>query len=84
MGCWVDAVDRAVPGSQGMLYVNESYISGCFERAKSLGFDIFAVQYGGECFTSKGARETYNKHGPSSACVDGGGGWWANSVYEIG
>ena len=64
--------------------MNGSFVTGCFDRAKSLGFSIFAVQNGGECFTSGGAHETYNKYGVSSDCVSGNGGYWANNVYERG
>ena len=84
LGCWKDSFDRAVPGFQGNLIVNGSYILGCYERAKSLGFDIFAVQFGGECYTSLGASKSYNKYGPSSDCVSGTGGPLANDVYLRG
>ena len=84
LGCWKDSFDRAVPGFQGNLIVNGSYILGCYERAKSLGFDIFAVQYGGECYTSLGALKSYNKYGASSDCVSGNGGPLANDVYLRG
>ena len=84
LGCWKDSFDRAVPGFQGNLIVNGSCILGCYERAKSLGFDIFAVQYGGECYTSLGALKSYNKYGASSDCVSGSGGPLANDVYLRG
>ena len=84
LGCWKDSFDRAVPGFQGNLKVNGSYILGCYERTKSLGFDIFAVQFGGECYTSLGALKSYSKYGVSSDCVSGSGGRLANDVYLRG
>ena len=60
-------------------------IQGCFERAKALGNDVFAVQAGSQCFTTATAGETYNKYGASSGCsASGTGGSWANEVYKIG
>ena len=84
LGCWKDSFDRAVPGFQGYLIVNGSYVLGCYEIAKSLGFDIFAVQFGGECYTSLEALKSYNKYGGSSDCESGSGGRLANDVYLRG
>ena len=57
----------------------------CYEWAKALGNTVFAVQYGGECYTTSTAGETYKKYGNSTGCAeDGTGGTWAQEVYEIG
>ena len=59
-------------------------IQSCYLAAKSLQHDIFAVQDGGQCFSSSTAESTYNKYGKSTNCVgDGKGGPMANDVYRI-
>ena len=80
LGCWKDNRARAIDGYEGTIG-----IQGCFERAKALGNDVFAIQHGGECYTTATAGETYNKYGASNACsASGTGGIWANEVYKIG
>ena len=79
LGCWKDYTDRAIAnGFHGTLG-----IQGCFERAKLLGYQVFAVQYGGECYTSSEAAETYNKYGSCDICEGGAGGIWCQDVYQI-
>ena len=59
-------------------------ITKCFKIALISRHTVFAIQDGGQCFTSKTANETYNMYGPSSDCLDDGkGGPMANSVYQI-
>ena len=49
-----------------------------------MGYSIFSVQYGGQCFGSALAPQTFDKYGKSDACkADGTGGIWANEVYII-
>ena len=83
MGCWKDKGERAVPEYQGSHQKDGSIVEGCFEIAKRLGNEIFAIQNGGECWSSKSAIETYKKYGASENCKEGKGGGWANSVYVI-
>ena len=79
LGCWKDNSIRSIDGYEGV-----KGIQGCFERAKALGYDVFAVQYRGQCFTTATAGETYKKYGPSNGCsASGTGGAWANEVYKI-
>ena len=79
LGCWKDYTDRAIAnGFHGAIG-----IQGCFERAKLLGYQVFAVQYGGECYTSSEAAETYNKYGSCDICEGGAGGIWCQDVYQI-
>ena len=62
----------------------EHPIQKCYVTAKSLGRQIFAIQDGGQCFTSEGAQMSHQIYGPSSDCKnDGEGGPMANEVYEI-
>ena len=49
-----------------------------------VGYNMFAVQYGGQCFGSATAPQTFDKYGKSDACgADGEGGYWANQVYVM-
>ena len=70
---------RAIDGYQGVLGKKD-----CFQRAKYLGYDVFAIQNNGECFTTSRAGETYKQYGRSKACsADGSGGVLALEVYNI-
>ena len=56
----------------------------CYLAALKRGYQVFAVQHGGQCFSGPAAQQTYNKSGPSDACeADGEGGPGANQVYNI-
>ena len=57
-------------------------INKCYRAARMLGYKIFAVQDGGQCFSA--STVTHDKYGPSSACIRGKkGGPMANDVYKI-
>ena len=43
---------------------------------------MFAIQNGGQCFSSFTAGKTYDQYGPGS-CPGGLGGPMDNSVYQI-
>ena len=59
-------------------------IAKCAVAALSLGYNMFAVQNGGQCFASATAPLTFSKYGKSTACWNGGeGGPWASQVYVI-
>jgi len=91
LGCWKDSIPRALASAEG----NSSFLNGhyrrrehpiqeCYVTAKSLGRQIFAIQDGGQCFTSEGTQMSHQIYGPSSDCKDDGeGGPMANEVYEI-
>ena len=82
LGCWKDATKRAISG--GIRFTSDNPIEDCQIYAASLGYDVFAVQYGGECFTSSDADTTYQKYGKSRNCQkDGRGDNWAQNVYRI-
>ena len=60
------------------------YFSGkCAETAKGLGYKYFAIQDGGQCFTSRDAGEKYNIYGKSEKCRNGLGGPMASDVYSL-
>ena len=85
LGCWEEAKavpDRDIPEYLG--YENKrTAIKGCYQKAWKKGFKVFAVRYGGECWSSKDAIETYNKYGFANDCWDGIGGDYSNAVYQI-
>ena len=91
LGCWKDMGNKAISTLEGKSsLLDGSYgtrknaIQKCFKAAKSLGYNIFAIQDGGRCASSATAKSTYNKYGTSTTCnQDGEGAAGANEVYEI-
>ena len=91
LGCWKDTGDRAIQSLEGKHDLLQGYYAfrshpydKCLEVARSLGYDVFALQDGGQCFSASNADLTYTKFGESSFCEsDGEGGPWANEVYKI-
>ena len=81
-GCWKDSPLRAISG--GIRFIpGDDPIEGCRKIALDRGYKVFAVQYGGECFTDGDAHQTYQKYGRSEDCSsDGRGGPWAQNVYQ--
>ena len=88
LGCWKDVSSaRAIDGNEGRFGGKGSKVAiqECFERAKDLGHDVFAVQDGNECFTTPTAEETYKIYGTSNGCsASGTGGHNCQDVYKIG
>ncbi|CAH1263337.1 NPTX1 [Branchiostoma lanceolatum] len=77
LGCWRDTGNRAIPKLEGVdRLLDDSYqqrtsaIEKCYLVALSRGFTVFAVQYGGQCFGSADAHNTYKKHGSSTASAN--------------
>ncbi|XP_039253603.2 uncharacterized protein LOC120330759 [Styela clava] len=91
LGCWKDTGNRAIPSVDGILSkMYGSYrsrndpIIKCADYSWNQGFEVFGVQDGGWCASSKTAEQTYQKYGPSNACKpDEEGGPWANEVYKM-
>ncbi|XP_022794748.1 uncharacterized protein LOC111333443 [Stylophora pistillata] len=91
VGCYRDTSNRTIQSLEGRDSVLDGHyldrrnpILKCALAAKRAGYNMFAVQNGGWCASSRLAVETFNKYGPSSACwSDGEGGPWANQVYYI-
>lgn len=79
LGCWRDRRNRAIAG--GIRF--RSSPGRCEIYARDHGWRVYAVQYGGECFTGPRAGRTYRKYGHARNCKNGRGGGWANSVYEV-
>jgi hypothetical protein len=94
LGCFKDSIPRALTsleGKQNLKTILTDYytrrtdaVKKCYEATKKLGNPFFAVQDGGQCFSSQTAEVSYSKYGSSSDCgSDGEGGPMANSVYKI-
>lgn len=60
-----------------------SFPGKCAETAKQLGYKVFALQNGGQCFTSPVAQFTYQKYGQAAGCVNGVGGPNIYDVYSL-
>ena len=91
LGCWKDSKPRAmIPLEKTASILNGNYKirlnarQKCFDVAWSLGYKIFAIQDGGQCFGAPSAKEEYKNYGSSTECLDDGkGGPLANAVYLI-
>lgn len=90
LGCYRDTSDRAIKSEIAQYYLptHNSAIRLCNLYAFRLGYKVFGVQAGGECWTSEkaslaSANETYAKYGVATKCEDGKGGSYANDVYTV-
>lgn len=93
LGCWKDNDARVIPILEGRndtknrldghYKSREDAVKKCFKATLDKGFEVFAVQDGGACFSSADARKNYKKAGSSTECKGMKGGPMANSVYEI-
>ena len=92
IGCWKDEhPDRAMQDLEGgstildgLYKLRSNAIEKCYQLVKKLGFSVFALQDGGQCFGSDKTKKTFNKYGLSLDCLgDGKGGPMANQVYAI-
>ena len=91
IGCYKDTGSRAIAILEGKDSILDgpyphrvNPIAKCAVAAMRRGYNMFAVQHGGQCFSSCTAHWTFNKYGKSTACWNGGeGGPWANEVYFI-
>ena len=79
IGCWRDNKVRAITGGVRL----NGDVEQCRAYTQSRGYQVFAVQYHSECFTSPDAHNTFSKYGRANDCVNGKGGDWANDVYQI-
>ena len=75
VGCFIDRPDRAIPYS-GKTFGGTAAekINRCAALATCRGFDTFAVQYGGQCFTGPNARNTYRNMELEVAVIAGSEG----------
>ena len=79
IGCWTDSSNRAISGG---IRLNGG-VESCRAFAAANGWNTFAVQYGGQCFTNANAASQYYRYGGSGGCSSGLGGSWCQNVYQI-
>lgn len=80
MGCYKDKWDRVFPD---YFETTGKTIEECFQKAVELGYEMFAIQNGGECWLDGTKQNAFDKYGKSDKCLGKYGGKWANSVYRI-
>ena len=89
IGCFKDTAKRAItilegkdPIFDGSYGSRKNPNAKCAKAALRKGYNMFAVQNGGQCAASATAAQTFDKYGKSTACkADGEGELWANQVY---
>ena len=57
----------------------QDVVQKCAKKAQELGYQVFGVQYGGQCWS--GNSQTFAIYGYSKFCTNGIGGAWTNAVY---
>ena len=90
LGCFSDSIaDRALPtplysfrGSIDWFNMNRS-VSQCAAVTQSYGYQYFAVQYYGECWSGDITDDDYKRHGESTTCWEGTGRKTTNFVYKF-
>ena len=58
-------------------------VEGCYQKAIELGYEMFAIQNGGECWLDDSQKNDYDRYGPTDKCVGDVGGKWVSSVYRV-
>ncbi|XP_031575055.1 uncharacterized protein LOC116308716 [Actinia tenebrosa] len=82
-GCYKDEKEgRAFPKYLGK-FPAERAVSKCAALAEKEGFPVYAVQFGGECWTGPESEQDFDKYGKSDGCENGVGGTLANDVYSL-
>ena len=81
-GCFTDKEPRAVPNDKGQVY----NVQECANIAKQLNQNVFALQFGGSCFTGDNINDA-TKYGQllyNNCIMDRTelGGGWTNIIYE--
>ena len=96
LGCYKDnGGDRALPINYAnfrsqMNWTQVETVQQCAQVAFNKGYEYFAVQFYGVCYTGNDASQTYDKHGGSGKCVEADktlgfrvGEEYTNFVYRI-
>lgn len=91
VGCYKDTPARAIPNLvknfRGNIdwYNISNTIEDCANVVQETGYQVFGMQYYGECWGGNADTVQYDKYGiaPSRMCWNGVGKNWANYVYKI-
>lgn len=81
MGCWNDDPSRTLKGGPGTADWGYNPDT-CYQEALTRGSNVFAVQDGGQCFTSSSPSDDYKRLGPATGCSTLGGSY-VNRVYTL-
>ena len=81
IGCFEDKPERALPNYKPDKHGRDK----CLAFAAENKYEIFALQYNGECWVDDAKINNYDKYGkfPDENCNSGVGGGYANAVYKI-
>jgi len=81
LGCWTNDKSRFFSKK---IAENKLGLDGCQTACIAAGsqYVFMAYEYKSECYCGL-LSENYKKVGSSSACIDGQGGSWAASVYQV-
>lgn len=88
LGCYADSKERVMPDYFKTVNTNDykKLFEECRKEAEKREYKYFGVQYWNECWGSKNADKTYDKHGCKNNCkVEGGygiGTHWSNFMYH--
>ena len=96
LGCYQDnGGDRALPIKYAnfrsqMNWTQVETVQQCAQVAFNKGYEYFAIQFYGVCYTGNDASQTYDKHGGSGKCFEADktlgfrvGEEYTNFVYRI-
>ena len=75
-GCYNDTGNRAIPNYLG----NVSTRQQCEQMAQSQGYNVFGLQYYGQCFAGNSLNQA-KKYGPNNGNCGNMGTGWTNQVY---
>ena len=81
VGCFKDANPRAFSGDVVKFFPSGVVLEKCYERAYANKHRYFGIQVSEECRSDDG--DTYDKYGSTTGCVNGLGGAFKNTVYEV-
>ena len=88
MGCWnetsIPKIDNPLVNVklQGKI---TGAVKKCYLAVKSLGYEVFALNDGGDCLSTPNAEETYQQSGMSTNCMyNGQPKTGSMEVYKIG
>ena len=82
VGCFKDnSTRRVMPSLIGRYIAPGTEIASCANRARALGYKVFGIQNGTDCWSGAKAHRTYAKYKYHTNCKHGKGGLSSNAVY---
>jgi hypothetical protein len=81
LGCWTATFPQDLKEQRDMTYDNNP--NACYQRAKSQGHSVFALQNSGACFIADQGQDAKKYGKPQNTSCPSGGLWYINHVYQI-